>query len=113
MTDLVERLRNAAEAFPENLMAPLLTEAANTLEAAREEREIIGAEAVKYAGKSGRLEAKVDRLAGALNDLLTQLEAIGIYIPGQDNGQWAGTEGLSFSATESVALRDLYQESED
>ena len=33
------------------------------IEALRAEREVIVAEAVKYAGKYGRLEAKVDRLA--------------------------------------------------
>lgn len=36
------------------------------LEALRAELEVIVAEAVKYADKSGRLEAKVDRLAEAL-----------------------------------------------
>ena len=35
------------------------------IEALRAEREVIVAEAVKYADKSGRLEAKVDRLAEA------------------------------------------------
>ena len=91
--DLIERLRSAAEAYPEDVfgkttsgdrlqhgdvvqraaatmgrhMAPLLTEAAAALEAARAEREVIVAEAVKYADKSGRLEAKVDRLAAMLS----------------------------------------------
>ena len=36
------------------------------IEALRAERWVIVAEAVKYADKSGRLEAKVDRLAEAL-----------------------------------------------
>lgn len=46
-------------------MAPLIAE----IERLRAEREVIGAEAVKYAGKSGRLEAKVDRLEAALRDI--------------------------------------------
>ena len=40
---------------------------ASALEAARAEREVIVAEALKYADKSGRLEAKVDRLAAMLS----------------------------------------------
>ena len=39
------------------------------LEAAQAEREVICAEAVKYADKSGRLEAKVDRLADELRKI--------------------------------------------
>jgi hypothetical protein len=37
------------------------------------------------------------QLKAALTDLLAQLEGIGIYIAGEDAGQWSGTEGLSFS----------------
>lgn len=47
--------------------------------------------------------------AKALKALLTQLEGIGIAIPGQDAGQWAGTEGLSFArayAAVGVATAD-------
>jgi len=40
----------------------------------------------------------------ALEELLDQLQAIGIYMPGCDEGQWAGTEGLSFAKAEA-ALR--------
>lgn len=39
----------------------------------------------------------------ALRDLLDQLEGVGIYIPGEDSGQWAGTEGLSFTQAEAAA----------
>ena len=39
------------------------------IEALRAEREVICAEAVKYADKSGRLEAKVDRLADGLREI--------------------------------------------
>ena len=46
-----------------------LVELRSTIEALRAEREVICAEAVKYADKSGRLEAKVDRLAEALRPL--------------------------------------------
>lgn len=38
----------------------------------------------------------------ALTDLLDQLEAVGIYIPDQDSGQWHGTEGLSFKQAEAA-----------
>ena len=39
------------------------------IKALRAEREVICAEAVKYADKSGRLEAKVDRLADELRKI--------------------------------------------
>ena len=42
---------------------------AAALEAALAEREVICAEALKYADKSGRLEAKVDRLADELRKI--------------------------------------------
>ena len=38
----------------------------------------------------------------ALIDLLNQLEAIGIYIPGEDAGQWADAAGLSFKRAEEA-----------
>jgi len=37
-----------------------------------------------------------------LKELLDQLEAVGIYIRGQDEGQWEGTEGLSFAQAERI-----------
>lgn len=42
----------------------------------------------------------------ALADLLNQLEGIGIYIPGEAEGQWAGTEGLSFERAEAATNND-------
>ena len=42
------------------------------IEALRAEREVIGAEATKYAGKSGRLEAKVERLQAELDNRWAQ-----------------------------------------
>jgi len=45
------------------------------------------------------------KLYEALRELLNQLEGIGIYIPGNDGGQWAGTEGLSFKQTETVIAK--------
>lgn len=42
------------------------------------------------------------RIKKALQDLLFQLEGIGIYIPGNDEGQWHGTEGLSFKQAEDA-----------
>ena len=47
-------------------------------------------------------EAHAERLAEALRNLLDQLEGVGIYIPGEDSGQWAGTEGLSFTQAEAA-----------
>jgi len=38
----------------------------------------------------------------ALRDLLDQLAFIGIYIPGQDEGQWADTAGISFREAEAA-----------
>lgn len=38
----------------------------------------------------------------ALINLLDQLEGVGIAIRGQDEGQWQGTEGLSFHAAYSA-----------
>lgn len=35
-------------------------------------------------------------------DLLNQLEGIGIYIPGCDEGQWADASGLSFQRIEAA-----------
>ena len=46
-------------------MEPLIAE----IKALRAEREVIVAEALKYADKSGRLEAKVDRLADELRKI--------------------------------------------
>jgi hypothetical protein len=41
--------------------------------------------------------------AAALRDLLEQLEGIGIAVRGQDEGQWAGTEGLSLGRAYAAA----------
>ena len=38
----------------------------------------------------------------ALRDLLDQLEFSGIYIPGQDKGQWADAAGISFREAEAA-----------
>ena len=64
--DLIDRLRNFEVSDDlGNGDFSLLREAAAEIVALRAEREVICAEAVKYADKSGRLEAKVDRLAEA------------------------------------------------
>lgn len=39
-----------------------------------------------------------EAVRNALTDLMEQLEGIGIAIPGEEEGQWHGTEGLSFAA---------------
>ncbi len=58
------------------------------------------------------LQAERDALVEALRDLLDQLESVGIYIPGEDLGQWAGTEGLSFTQAEA-ALATYCKEKEN
>ena len=72
MDDLIEMLRRLAE-WPDEAdpgtIGAIAGEAADALEEARAEREVIGAEAVKYAERSGRLEARADRLAAALHTL--------------------------------------------
>jgi hypothetical protein len=51
-----------------------------------------------------RLIAAAPEMLEALRGLLDQLEAAGIYIPGEDSGQWHGAEGLSFrKASEAIA----------
>lgn len=69
--DLIERLRlleqdHEPDGWPAVRMRDI-TALLDVIEAARAEREVICAEAVKYADKSGRLEAKVDRLAAMLS----------------------------------------------
>lgn len=44
-----------------------------------------------------------DDAPAALRDLLSQLEAIGIYQPSCDEGQWADAQGLSFARAEVAA----------
>ena len=53
--------RGSVQIYPAAALEALKAE----IEALRAEREVIVAEAVKYADKSGRLEAKVDRAAVA------------------------------------------------
>ena len=66
VTDLIERMRKLAAIYEIDYAGlAVIEEVAAALEAARAEREVICAEAVTYADKSGRLEAKVDRLAEA------------------------------------------------
>ena len=73
MINLIDRLRREADisarAGQMSRLNALADEFAAALKAARAEREVICAEAVKYAGKSGRLEAKVDRLADELRKI--------------------------------------------
>lgn len=66
------------------------------IERLRAEREVIGAEAVKYADKSGRLEAKVELLAEALRECINFLPDRGV--PGMHKD------------TARAALRDHDQE---
>lgn len=70
VTDLIERLRKLAAIYEIDYAGlAVIEEVAAALEAARAEREVICAEALKYADKSGRLEAKVDRLADELRKI--------------------------------------------
>ena len=75
MNDLIDRLR--ALSRYEHSDYSIGDEAADELEAAHVEREVIVDEALKYADKSGRLEAKVDRLAEALRIAEAALADIG------------------------------------
>ena len=96
-------LENYARANVAHATAPLQAE----IKALRAEREVICAEAVKYADKSGRLEAKVDRLAEALKDLEVCANTIG-YCYTRNTGNFAAAlRELRESAERSRdALRD-------
>lgn len=41
-----------------------------------------------------------------LKDLLKQLEGIGIFIPGENEGQWADAAGLDFEAANEILERE-------
>lgn len=47
----------------------------------------------------------ITKLCEALRDLLDQLEDIGIYMPGHDEGQWADAAGLSFKKAETALAK--------
>jgi hypothetical protein len=49
-----------------------------------------------------------DSALEALQDLLDQLESVGLYIKGEEEGQWHGAEGLSFSRAEKVATGNCF-----
>ena len=92
---IAEQVQDYARANVAHATEPLKAE----IERLRAEREVIGAEAVKYAGKSGRLEAKVDRLAEALLELCNVID--GHEVP-------VAVEGKAAHAR--AALRDHDQE---
>lgn len=94
-SEVREEMTAYARANVAHATAPLQAE----IERLRAEREVIGAEAVKYAGKSGRLEAKVDRLAEALLELCNVID--GHEVP-------VAVEGKAAHAR--AALRDHDQE---
>lgn len=79
MNDLIERLRAmvGSDMVPMEKAMNLLLEAANALEAARTEREVIVKEAMKYADKAGRLKAERDRLEGALRAIEEESQVYG------------------------------------
>ena len=82
MTDLIELAKQQAAEIAcagHNGWGNTMLELAAALEALRAEREVICAEAVKYADKSGRLEAKVDRLAEALQLARDLVEDWAVY----------------------------------
>lgn len=54
---------------------------------------------------TAQLIAAAPKLLSAFVDLLDQLEAAGIYIPGQDEGQWADAAGLSFRRAEAAVAK--------
>ncbi len=55
--------------------------------------------------EAGMPSPSYDELVEALHNLLSQLEGVGIYIEGVDEGQWAGTEGLSFAEASAVLAK--------
>lgn len=54
---------------------------------------------------TGDEEAGLSEARDALVDLLDQLAGVGLYLPGEDEGQWHGAEGLSFARAEAAAGR--------
>lgn len=63
--------------------------------------------APKQTKPTNQEEAKLSsprtkELLAATKDLLDQLQGIGIYIPGVDEGNWHEAEGLSFSRIEKA-----------
>lgn len=106
MQVLGDRGRDAADAWCRANVA-LATAAKNAeIERLRAEREVIVAEAVKYADKSGRLEAKAERLAEALRRAEGLLRSAGIIAE-------SDLERPHSAATEiKNALRDHDQEDE-
>lgn len=65
-----------------------------------------------HARRAARLDAA--HAHTALRDLLLQLESVGIYLPGNDAGQWASVEGLSFSAAEAaLTASGLFDKNDD
>ena len=55
--------------------------------------------------EAGMPSPSYDELVEALHNLLSQLEGVGIYIEGVDEGQWTGTEGLSFAEASAVLAK--------
>jgi hypothetical protein len=67
-------------------------------------------------GRGGVMQDKSnihDELVKALSNLLDQLEGVGIYIEGVDEGQWAGTEGLSFAEASAALAKAEEREDEE
>ena len=112
----IEALRERADKFKWQVRDTCVRaeKAESQLAELRAEREVICAEAVKYAGMSGRLEAKVDRLAEALRKITELRERHhdnlndAIYIAGEalrDNEQGVGNGGPDLGALQGKGRR--------
>ena len=82
------------------------------IERLRAEREVIGAEAVKYAGKSGRLEAKVYLLAEAGRRVTAAFRAHGESSPFTRQAERTRHECEAAMLSLADALRDHDQENQ-
>lgn len=114
MDDLIDRLR--ALSRHEHSDYSIGDEAATEIEALRaevsrqealKEKHILQSDSWEHRAHSSEAHAK--QLTEILKSLLDQLEGVGIYIPGEDSGQWAGTEGLSFMQAETALSKPMVQ----
>lgn len=114
MQVLGDRGRDAADAWCRANVSHATAAKDAEIERLRAEREVIVAEAMKYAGKSGRLEAKVDRLAEALKDLeVCANTADYCYSKRPENFAVALRELRDSAERSRAALRDHDQEGGD
>lgn len=83
--------------YDDEFECPILTTDGREVGAAKGETE-------EECAANAQVFASAPQLAEAVAGLLDQLAGIGIYIPGEDGGHWAGAEGLDFEPARA-ALR--------